>query len=157
MAYTDINSEDRLVQQTFANHLRDKLGWESVYAWNEETFGERGTLGRADTREVVLTRDLRAAIARLNPALPASAVDDAVQRLTRHDFSRSLLQLNQEFYKFIRDGVPVKYASTSARLSPTASKRCASCGSCCICASPIAWVIGSELSTMARTSFRRRV
>ena len=37
------------------------LGWESVYAWNEETFGPDGTLGRTDTREVVLTRDLRAA------------------------------------------------------------------------------------------------
>ena len=36
---TDINSEDRLIQQTFADHLRDSLGWESVYAWTEETFG----------------------------------------------------------------------------------------------------------------------
>jgi type I restriction enzyme R subunit len=26
---TDINSEDRLLQQTFADHLRDRLGWES--------------------------------------------------------------------------------------------------------------------------------
>ena len=116
MAYTDINSEDRLVQQTFANHLRDKLGWESVYAWNEETFGERGTLGRADTRDVVLTRDLRAAIVRLNPGLPASGVDDAVQRLTRHDFSRSLVQHNQEFYGFIRDGVPVDYRDERGQL-----------------------------------------
>ena len=31
---TDINSEDRLVQQTFADHLRDQLGWQSVYAYN---------------------------------------------------------------------------------------------------------------------------
>lgn len=44
---TDTNSEDRLVQQTFAQHLRDKLGWESVYAWKEENFGPSGTLGRA--------------------------------------------------------------------------------------------------------------
>ena len=27
---TDINSEDRLVQQTFADHLRDRLGWDSL-------------------------------------------------------------------------------------------------------------------------------
>ncbi|MDP2897656.1 MAG: class I SAM-dependent methyltransferase [bacterium] len=54
MAYTDINSEDRLVQRTFAKHLEHALGWESVYAWNEETFGPSGTLGRAYTREVVL-------------------------------------------------------------------------------------------------------
>ena len=30
MAYTDINSEDRLVQQTIAEHLEPVLGWESV-------------------------------------------------------------------------------------------------------------------------------
>lgn len=29
MALTDINGEDRLVQQTFATHLRDTLGWDS--------------------------------------------------------------------------------------------------------------------------------
>jgi type I restriction enzyme R subunit len=39
MAYTDINSEVRLVQETFANHLRDALGWECVYAYKAETFG----------------------------------------------------------------------------------------------------------------------
>lgn len=60
MAYTDINSEDRLVQAAFAEHLENQLGWESVYAWNRETFGPDGTLGRTDTREVVLVRDLRA-------------------------------------------------------------------------------------------------
>jgi len=45
MAYTDINSEDRLVQATFAPHLEETLGWESVYAWNQETFGSVGMAG----------------------------------------------------------------------------------------------------------------
>lgn len=107
--FTDINSEDRLVQKTFAEHLRDKLGWESVYAWNEETFGPDGTLGRTDTREVVLVRDLRAALVRLNPQLPPAAIAEAVQEITQHDFTRSLLQHNQAFYKLIREGVPVSY------------------------------------------------
>jgi type I restriction enzyme, R subunit len=44
---TDINSEDRLVWQTFAEYLHDALGWDSVYAWHHETFGLHGTLGRA--------------------------------------------------------------------------------------------------------------
>ena len=70
MAVTPINSEDRLVQATFAEHLGQVLGWECVYAWNEETFGPDGTLGRTDTRQAVLTRDLRAAMIRLNPELP---------------------------------------------------------------------------------------
>ena len=116
MAYTDINSEDRLVQATFAEHLEKVLGWESVYAWNDETFGADGTLGRADTREVVLTRELRAALARLNPLLPQSAVEEAIVKLTRHDFSRLLLQNNQAFYEFIRDGVPVSYRDSKGQL-----------------------------------------
>lgn len=116
MAFTDLNSEDRLVQQTFAEHLERKLGWESVYAFNTETFGPDGTLGRTDTREAVLTRDLRAALVRLNPQLPASALAEAVQKLTWHDFSRSLVQHNQEFYHFLRDGVPVRYKDDSGQL-----------------------------------------
>lgn len=116
MAYTDINSEDRLVQQTMAEHLETALGWESVYAWNQETFGPDGTLGRTDRREVVLTRDLRAALVRLNPDLPAAALEDAVQRMTRHEASRSRLQHNQEFHDFIRDGVPVSYKDASGKL-----------------------------------------
>jgi len=106
---TDINSEDRLVQRTFAEYMRDRLGWESVYAWNTETFGPDGTLGRASEREVILTRDLRAALHRLNPTLPQRAIEDAIHALTRYDFSRSTLQHNQEFHRLIRDGVPVSY------------------------------------------------
>src|SRR4051812_16866896 len=109
MAYSGINSEDQLVQRTFAEHLEKQLGWESLYAWDNETFGPEGTLGRTDAREVVLTRDLRAALTKLNPGLPASAVDEAIQTLTRRDFSRSLVQHNQELHGFLRDGVPVSY------------------------------------------------
>jgi len=112
MAYTNINSEDRLVQATFATHLEKVLGWENVYAWKNETFGPDGMLGREDTREVVLTRDLRAALIRLNPELPPAAISEAVSTLTRADFSRSLLQQNQEFYGYIRDGVPVSYSDS---------------------------------------------
>jgi type I restriction enzyme, R subunit len=109
MALTPINSEDRLVQATFAEHLEKVLGWESVYAWNDETFGPGGTLGRKDTSEAVLTRDLRAALERLNLDLPPPAIDEAMRALTTHDFSRSMVQHNQEFYRLIRNGVPVSY------------------------------------------------
>jgi type I restriction enzyme R subunit len=113
MAITPINGEDRLVQKTFADHLEKVLGWESVYAWNDETFGPGGTLGRADTKEAVLTRDLRAALSRLNPDLPASAIDDAMRHLTAYDVSRSMVQHNQDFYRLLRGGVPVDYRDVS--------------------------------------------
>ena len=113
---TDINSEDRLVQQTFADHLRDRLGWESVYAYHAETFGPQGTLGRVSERDVVLVRELHAALARLNPELPESARAQAVEKLTRIDFARSLIQHNREFYSFIRGGVPVEWRDATGEI-----------------------------------------
>lgn len=119
---TDINSEDRLVQETFANYLRDRLGWESVYAYNNETFGPGGMFGRASEREMVLVRDLRAALTRLNTLLPTEVIDKAVQTLTRFDFSRSMLQQNREFYKYIHDGVPVSYRDVQGQLKHAYAK-----------------------------------
>lgn len=109
MALTAINTEDRLVQQTFAAHLRDALGWETVYAYNSETFGPNGTLGRDSEQNVVLKRELRAALVRLNDGVPDAAFDQAVETLTRQDFSRSLIQHNRDFYSLIREGVPVRW------------------------------------------------
>ncbi len=57
----------------------------------------------------MLVRDLRAALERLNLDLPASAREQAIEKLTRRDFARSLLQHNREFYSFIRGGVPVEW------------------------------------------------
>ena len=115
MAVTHINSEDRLVQATFAEHFEKVLGWESVYAWNQETLGPDGTLGRVGTKEAVLTRDLRAALERLNPDLPASAIEDAMRALTVYDVSRSMVQHNRDFYRLLRSGVPVEYQDARGR------------------------------------------
>ena len=122
MAYTDINSEDRLVQATFAEHLENTLGWESIYAWNQETFGPEGTLGRASTRDVVLVRDLRAALLKLNPELPPGAIEDAVTALTLHDTTRSLVQHNRHFHALLRDGVPVRWRDAAGQLRQTQAR-----------------------------------
>ncbi|HXH91763.1 MAG TPA: type I restriction endonuclease subunit R [Thermoanaerobaculia bacterium] len=113
MALTAINTEDRLVQQTFATHLREVLGWETVYTHNSETFGPNGTLGRDSERDAILKRELRSALERLNPKIPESARESAVEKLTRNDLSRSLIQHNRDFYTFIREGVPVEWADES--------------------------------------------
>ena len=76
---------------------------------NQEDFGPGSLLGRADDREVVLKRDLRAAVGRLNPELPESALNEAVAKMAAHDFSRSILQHNQQYHDWMRNGVPVEY------------------------------------------------
>ena len=68
-----------------------------------------------DTKEAVLTRDLRAALERLNPDLPASAIEDAVRKMTVYDVSRSMVQHNRDFYRLLRSGVPVEYRDAQGR------------------------------------------
>lgn len=112
---TGVNSEDRLVQRTFAEHLSQVLDWDSAYAYNTETFGPGGTLGRSSERDVVLAPDLRAALARFNPDLPEAVREQALANLTKVDASRSLLQHNREFYGFIRNGVPVEWRDANGQ------------------------------------------
>jgi len=102
-------NEDTLVQQTTANYLKDKLGWESVYAYNQETFEPDGLLGRNSDREVVLTRYLRSALKELNPGLPETAYDEAVRQVVDYSQSQSMLSSNFDKYKLFKDGVPVSF------------------------------------------------
>ena len=68
----------------------------------------------------MLTRDLRAALERLNPDLPASAIKDAMRKLTVYDAGRSMVQHNRDFYRLIRDGVPVEYRDARGAGNPPA-------------------------------------
>ena len=76
-AYT----EDQLLEQPAIGLFAD-LGWQTVSAM-EETLGAAGTLGRETKGEVVLAARLRAALTRLNPALPAEAINNAIDDIAR--------------------------------------------------------------------------
>ena len=58
--------------------------------------------------EVLLARRLRDALARLNPELPAAALDDAFRRLTRPEDS-TLEARNRAFHRMVVDGVTVAH------------------------------------------------
>ncbi|WP_288901631.1 type I restriction endonuclease subunit R [uncultured Sneathiella sp.] len=102
-------TEDRLAQATLAEYLQDELGWESVFAFNTETFGPEGTFGRKSDREVVLTRHLGEALIRLNPGLPDEAYTYALRQITDTLAFQSTVQTNREKYELIRDGVVASY------------------------------------------------
>jgi len=59
-------------------------------------------------RDVVLEGRLRQALARLNPALPAEALEDAFRKLTRLS-APSLLERNRAAHRMLVDGVTVEY------------------------------------------------
>ncbi|MEQ1759429.1 MAG: type I restriction endonuclease subunit R [Vicinamibacterales bacterium] len=63
---------------------------------------------RAAFGDVVLTGRLHAAIARLNPGVPADGQEDALRKVLRIA-TPSLIQTNRAFHKMLRDGVEVEY------------------------------------------------
>lgn len=100
-------SENILVQESAAALLHDELGWEVVQAYNQEVLGENGTLGRKTYREIILWRYFRQALKRLNPWISDTQLEEACKALSFHLSSSSLLQINEEKYGLIRDGIPV--------------------------------------------------
>ena len=59
-------------------------------------------------RDVVLVRRVRDALAALNPALPAEALEDAFRKLTRSD-APSLPERNRAVHRMLVNGVTVEY------------------------------------------------
>jgi type I restriction enzyme R subunit len=63
---------------------------------------------RSDYSQVVLEGRLRQALQRLNPSVPADALEEAFRKLTRPDLP-SLVANNHLVHKFLVEGVPVEY------------------------------------------------
>lgn len=100
-------SENVLVQGAAGDLLCDELGWEVQFAYNTEVLGEQGTLGRKSYNDILLTRYLYSALKKLNPWLTNAQCLEAEKQLRHHLSTSSLLQINEEKYFFIRDGIPV--------------------------------------------------
>lgn len=100
-------SEDQLIQKSTADMLEHELGWTSIMAWDAEVLGRDGTLGRQNYQEVLLMPRFKAALKALNPWITERQMDEAVQHMTEHMSSQTLMQINEQKYAYIRDGVPV--------------------------------------------------
>jgi len=111
-AYT----EDQLVEQP-AIGLFVELGWTTVSAL-EETFGATGTLLRETKGEVVLVSRLRAALERLNPALPPEAITAAVDELTRDRSAMGLEAANREVYLLLKEGIKLSVLESDSTPHP---------------------------------------
>ena len=82
------------------------LGWQVVHG--PDIAPETPGAERDDYGEVVLERRLRDSLARLNPQLPGTALDDALRKLTRPD-GATLEARNRTFHRMLVNGVAVEY------------------------------------------------
>jgi len=100
-------SEDLLIEHP-ARALFGKLGWQTTSCYSE-TFGSRGTLGRETAAEVVLVQRLTQALGKLNRGLPAEAINQTIEELTRDRSKMSLAAANRETTQLMKDGVKVTF------------------------------------------------
>lgn len=100
-------SENILVQESAGQLLHDELGWDVATAYNQEVLGENGTFGRKSYRDVLLKRHVRQALRKLNPWMNDTQVEQAISTLETRISTASLMQVNEEKYRLIRDGIDV--------------------------------------------------
>ena len=100
-------SENILVQKSAGDLLRDELGWDVQFAYNTEVLGKNGTFGRTSYHEILLIRYFQNALRRLNPWMTDSQLSEAQKTLESRLSTASLLQVNEEKYFLLRDGIPV--------------------------------------------------
>lgn len=113
-AYT----EDQLVEQPAMFDCFSPMGWalassrtypqkvtRNTNVWVDDT----GLFGRETKGEVVLVSRLRTALVKLNPGVPAEAIQTAIDELTRDRSAMSLEAANREVYKHLKDGIPVSF------------------------------------------------
>ena len=98
-------TEDAIVEQP-AIALFGELGWDTANCYTE-TYGPTGSLGRENRGEVVLASRLRVALEKLNPSLPAEAIELAIEELACDRSTMSLAQANREICGLLKDGVRV--------------------------------------------------
>lgn len=101
-------SEEEAVQKPAGELLRNELGWDVVYCYDEEKLGADGTLGRVSYEHVILERYLEPALLELNEWLEEDEVPGVISTLNSVLATDTLLQTNEKKYDMLRDGVPVE-------------------------------------------------
>lgn len=107
-------SEDQLIEQATEDVLKE-LGWQVVTAWQNESFGEEGLLGRDNKTEVVLERHLLAALKRYNPDLPDLAYKRAIEKIVQKESGKNLAQQNKAKYQLLKNGVEVSFTNAQGK------------------------------------------
>ncbi|PPD53941.1 MAG: DEAD/DEAH box helicase [Methylotenera sp.] len=101
-----MNSLSESEIETLAIERLQALGFDYVYA--PEIAPDSAKPERASFAEVLLLSRLRNAVARINPTLPAAALDEAIKTIQRIS-SPELLANNEAFHRLLTEGVNVSY------------------------------------------------
>ncbi|MCU0440350.1 MAG: type I restriction endonuclease subunit R [Raineya sp.] len=102
-------SEDNLIEKTAIDLFKNQLGWKTTFAYNKESFGDNGTLGRLNKTEVVLKKIFLEKLKQFNPNLPEQAYTQAYTKLIEESTTKSLAEINYEKHLLLRNGIPIDF------------------------------------------------
>jgi len=91
----------------------ESIGWRVAHG--PDIAPDTPATERTDYGKVVLAGRLRGALARLNPDLPADALEDAFRKLTRPE-GADLIQRNRNLHRLLVNGVTVEYRTGEGEL-----------------------------------------
>lgn len=98
-AVVDINED--FYEQAIIEHLRDDLGYEFLH-------GPDVPRSTSEYRDVFLPDILSSSLKRINPSLPAAAIEQAILKMSGID-AGSLYQKNEIFNDYLQSGVEVRF------------------------------------------------
>lgn len=103
------------IEQGLVQKLQHLNGFDSLDCHTQNPEDLNDGSNRTSKRDVILLDRVRDAAIRLNPDIPANAIDEALERLMDRRLAMSLIAANEEVYHLIRDGIPVQYENANGR------------------------------------------
>lgn len=107
-------SEDQ-IEKSVVNFLVQQLGYRSLHCFTQHPHDLQDGSGRVSKQDVVLFPILQQYAMRLNPDVPASAIQEALQQVTESRSLMSPIQANQEIYGLLRHGISATYSAASGK------------------------------------------
>ncbi|MBN2426408.1 MAG: DUF559 domain-containing protein, partial [Calditrichaceae bacterium] len=92
--------------ESFSIELFSTLGYHYIFAPDIAPDGEKPE--RNSFEDVLLTERLQKSLLRINPVLPATAIEDAIKQIQRIH-SPQLIANNEAFHRLLTEGVKVSY------------------------------------------------
>jgi type I restriction enzyme R subunit len=101
-------SED-VIEQAMVQRLQHLYGYDSLNCYTSDPADLDDGSGRSDKREVIFRDRLKVAAVALNPEIPETAIDVAVDQVCDRRQAMATIAANRELDGLIRDGVRVEF------------------------------------------------
>jgi type I restriction enzyme, R subunit len=107
-------SEDQ-IEKAAVKILYEKYGYRKINCFTADLENLNDGSGRLSKHDVIFTEILKEQARKINPFIPETVIEQAVDHLSLRRFAMSPLLANKDVYGLIRDGIPVEFEDANGR------------------------------------------